>query len=130
MKKQKNIGKIVALSLGSALILGSGIYFLVIYLKSRNQAAESEDKASAPSNTGNGSSAGQTASKYTTEHIKRMQSYLLNLGMSNSNNDIIDAIQLTGGVDGVIGDGFRFALSTAIEKGYLNSEQQLAALTT
>lgn len=129
MKDQKNIGKIVALSLGAALILGSGIYFLVTFLKGRNENEEPQTQEPKSQNNSGGSSSGQSSSTYTTEHIKRMQSYLLNIGINYSNNEIIDAIRLTGGIDGWIGDGFRFALAKAIENGYLKSEQQLASLT-
>lgn len=123
MTEKKNIGGIIALIAGIVLLLAAATIVIVRLVQTRKEKEEEGDIEKEP--------ARQVASSQTSssgggsEQIKRMQSYLLNLGINYGNNEMIDAIQLTGGVDGIRGDGFELALMIAIEKGYVKSENDL-----
>lgn len=56
---------------------------------------------------------------YTKIEIENMQTRLLELASENSNHKMIEFIISTGGVDGIIGKGFRSALNEAIENKYV-----------
>lgn len=134
MEKKKNIGGIVALIAGIVLVLGSIVTVVVIQVrKNREDEDEASEMLDLPTatahlqNSGNdgGLSAGSSTSVFTTEQIKVMQTYLLQLGIQHNNQYIIDAIQLTGGIDGKIGSGFHAAVLEAKDKGYLTGYEDI-----
>ena len=124
-KKKKNIKGVIALIIGVVLLVGTGI---VIILKFKNKDESNQDSIQPKSNNNTSSiSFNDTVSE--VEKVKRMQRLLLNLGVKHNNNFIIDAINLTGGIDGKIGDGFNAALNEAIERGYVKSFYDLQNLS-
>ena len=129
MKKEKNIGGIIALVAGVVLVLGSVVTIIVIQVNKNKSNQEGEpiiDLDAAMSDMNNssvGSSVG--SSSFTTEQIKAMQTYLLQIGIQKNNQYIIDAIQLTGGIDGKMGSGFRAAVQEAKDKGYLDGYEDI-----
>lgn len=63
---------------------------------------------------------GSSAEKsYTKAEIENMQAWLLETAGTECNHRIIDLIMTTGGIDGIIGKGFRGALDEAISHGYV-----------
>ena len=126
MNQKGNLAPKIALIVGIMLLLGA-IAFLIVKLVQAQREAREEDEPIAPIAP---KAPGQVASaapvqNHGSELIKKMQSYLLNVGIINNNNEIIDAIRLTGGIDGIRGNGFDAALRMAIEKGYVKSYDDL-----
>jgi len=121
MEAQKNIGKWVALSVGLALILGAGIYGVVKLINRDKDDSIVDPLATGFPDTQNLNSTLPTDKNkgFTTDQIKQMQSYLLEIGKYYNNQVIIDSIQLTGGIDGNLGEGFETAIIEARDKGYL-----------
>lgn len=60
-----------------------------------------------------------SAKAYSKGEIENMQATLLELAAQNCDHQIIDFIMSTGGIDGVMGRGFRSALNAAIHGGYV-----------
>ena len=122
-ERKKKIAKIVILIVLLASLIGLGVYIAAKLLKQKKEDSESEDLEIALSNASPLN--GQTQQSAAIEQIKKMQALLLNIGINYNNNQIIDAIQLTGGIDGIMGDGFNLALNVAIENGYVESLDDL-----
>lgn len=134
MEKKKKIGGIVALIAGIVLVLGSITTIIVIQVRKNKDDDEEIQEMDLPtatahlqsSNTGGETSlTGGSSSVFTTEQIKVMQTYLLQLGIQHNNQYIIDAIQLTGGIDGKIGSGFHAAVKEARDRGYLTGYEDI-----
>lgn len=121
------IGKI-ALIIGLLMLLSAGI-ILAVHLIQKNKQRKLDSQDHSIPEKAVSTSAGQTLSSQSAL-IKKMQSYLLNLGINYNNHIIIDAIRLTGGIDGIEGDGFRLALQEAIKNGYIESRTALEALVS
>jgi len=121
--KKKNIGGLIALILGLVLLVGTGI---VLAIKFKNKSNQDSENSKLNNNTFSDRNEDHTNE---VEKIKRMQRLLLNLGVKYNNSFIIDAINLTGGIDGRIGDGFNTALNEAIERGYVKSLNDLQNLS-
>lgn len=119
---KKNILPTLALIIGILLLIATGIFLTIKLRKDAKKTSQSRIKNKNFQST-------QPDTKTEIEQIKRMQRYLLNLGVKYNNNFIIDAINLTGGIDGKIGSGFRSALSEAIEKGYVKNFNDLQNLS-
>ncbi len=122
-ERKKKIAKIVILIVLLASLIGLGAYIAAKLLKQKKEDSESEDLEIALSNASPLN--GQAQQSAAIEQIKKMQALLLNIGINYNNNQIIDAIQLTGGIDGIMGDGFNLALNVAIENGYVESLDDL-----
>ena len=124
MKKEKKIGGLIALVAGIVLVFGSVVTIIII--KAKNKEVDEEnpilDLDVAMSNNQNSNSG---SSAFSTEQIKAMQTYLLQIGIQHNNQYIIDAIQLTGGIDGKMGSGFKAAIQEAKEKGYLTGYEDI-----
>ncbi len=126
MNKEKNIGGIIALVAGIVLVLGSITTLIVIQIRKNkvdNEDAPIIDLDAALSETG--STTGYTNAGFSVEQIKAMQTYLLQIGIQKNNQYIIDAIQLTGGIDGQMGSGFHAAIKEAKDKGYLDGYEDV-----
>lgn len=128
MSKEKNIGGVIALVGGIILVLGSIITIVIIQVN-KNKVEEDDipivdlDIAlSNVENTGGGTSSNMGL---TVEQIKIIQTYLLQVGIQHNNQYIIDAIQLTGGIDGNMGSGFHAAIQEAKDKGYLDGYEDI-----
>lgn len=115
----------IALWVGVSVLIGSAIALLIFKLKKRNQVKQSLGLVLPP----NSSTIGRDYPKNenTALHNKRMQLHLLNLGKAHNNKTIMDAILLSGGIDGILGAGFNTALGEAIERGYLMSFEDLSS---
>lgn len=121
--KQKKIVKVVGISAGVLLLIG-GIVALIIYKQRQKELADEPTFI----NNGSGSTGGSytpTSQSYTPTEIERMQSWLVQVGLTYGNSVIVDAIRTTGGIDGKIGKGFNTALDEAIRKGYVKSLSDL-----
>lgn len=130
MEPKKNIGSLIALSVGLALILGVGIYGVVKFINRDKDTTGTTDPylVPNPATSGGGSNSAIADNKgFTTEQIKTMQTYLLQLGYQYNNRYIIDSIELTGGIDGVMGEGFKAAIIEARDKGYLTGYEDVLA---
>jgi len=128
MEKKQNIGRIVALIAGIVIVLGGIITGIVIHAKRNKEAEEGEpiiDLDAAMSEVENSGAVTTDNMGFTTEQIKTMQTYLLQVGIQHNNQYIIDAIQLTGGIDGVMGSGFHAAVQEAKDKGYLDGYEDI-----
>ena len=127
MNEKQNLGAKIALIAGIVILLGAITFLIVKLVQAKREAKEEEELAVAPRAVSPPSQQSSQAQVQNSgsELIKKMQSYLLNVGIINNNNEIIDAIRLTGGVDGIRGDGFNAALQMAIEKGYVKSYDDL-----
>lgn len=124
--RKKKIAKIVLLIVLFTTIAGLGIYLASRFLKSKNEDSKDDELEIALAKSAmSGSQGSSSQASSAKEQIKKMQALLLNIGINNNNNEIIDAIQLTGGIDGIMGDGFNLALSVAIENGYIESLDDL-----
>src|SRR5690606_25274976 len=106
--KQKKILKTVGIVSG-ILLLGVGVYAL--YRRHTRM-----DVYYNPSPNTNSRSVKQT---YSTDQIKRMQSWLLTQALIYNNNTVRDAINSSGGIDGMMGEGFSTALNEAIRLGWV-----------
>jgi flagellar basal body-associated protein FliL len=126
MTQDKNIGGKIALIVGIVLLVGAATLLIVKLVQAKKGDDEQEPEASkTPARPASTSTTQSNQNSGPSEVVKRMQSYLLNLGINYGNNEMIDAIRLTGGVDGYKGDGFELALLIAIEKGYVKSYNDL-----
>ncbi len=123
----KQIWKAVGISAGLILIIG-GIIILVVQLKKRKEQEDS-DEPEPVKKTGSGSwgSSGSSVnnSGFTTEEVKRMQSWLVQIATMWQNPIIISAIQSTGGIDGKMGSGFNKALAEAVRVKYVTDIHDL-----
>ncbi|NGF76822.1 hypothetical protein G5B10_13125 [Fluviicola sp. SGL-29] len=120
---QKKIVKIVGISAGVLLLIG-GIVALIIYKQRQKELADEPTFI----NNGSGSMGGSytpTSQSYTPTEIERMQSWLMQVGLTYGNSIIVDSIRTTGGIDGKMGKGFQNALDEAIRKGYVKSLSDL-----
>lgn len=126
-EKTKKAWKIVGIVAGVLLLIGGTVGFFV--WRNRNKDGDESDEnpyvtknttsgasSSTSSSSGSGSSSSQS---YSKEEIKKMQSWLLSRGIFHFNTTVINAIQSTGGIDGVIGPGFNKALAEAIKQGWV-----------
>lgn len=120
MTKKRNIGGVIALIIGLSLFIGAGV-LLTLHLR-KNSISEDDDSTI---NSGGSATPQKTQTNAETAITKRMQQLLLTLGINYNNHLIIDAIRLTGGIDGIKGDGFNAALQEAIDKGYIESYEDL-----
>lgn len=128
MNKEKNIGGIIALVAGIVLVLGGIATIIVIQVQKSKEGREDQpiiDLDAGMLNSVNTNSSGTSNQSFTVEQIKAMQRYLLQLGIQKNNQYIIDAIQLTGGIDGKMGSGFRAAVQEAKDKGYLQGYEDI-----
>lgn len=121
--KQKKIVKVVGISAGVLLLIG-GIVALIIYKQRQKELADEPTFINNGSGS-TGSSYTPTSQSYTPVEIERMQSWLMQVGLTYGNSIIVDAIRTTGGIDGKIGKGFNTALDEAIRKGYVKSLSDL-----
>lgn len=128
MNKEKNIGGIIALVGGIILVLGSIVTIIVIKVRKKKEDELNNpviDLDEAMSNAENSGVVTSDSMGFTTEQIKAMQTYLLQIGIQKNNQYIIDAIQLTGGIDGKMGSGFHAAIQEAKDKGYLEGYEDI-----
>ncbi len=125
MKKEKNIGGIIALVAGIVLVVGSLVTLIVIQVNKNRDKKKELDPPILEIDTFQPTSKSSEATQFTTEQIKTMQRFLLQLGIQKNNQYIIDAIQLTGGIDGQMGSGFHAAVQEAKDKGYLEGYEDL-----
>lgn len=128
METNKNTAGLIALSVGIALILGAGIYGVVRLINRDKQDSQPEPFAgNLESSSNTVTQSGYDNKGFSTEQIKTMQQYLLQLGYQYNNQYIIDSIELTGGIDGVMGAGFHAAIIEARDKGYLSGYEDVLA---
>jgi len=123
--QQKKIVKIVGISTGVLLLIG-GIVALIIYKQRQKELADE------PTFTGTGATGNSHTSapqSYTPTEIERMQTWLMQVGLTYGNDTIVNAIRTTGGIDGKIGNGFNTALNEAIKQGYVKSLSDLYSKT-
>lgn len=123
--KSKKILKGVGITVVILLILGLGV---MIYFKSTKSGDEDNDDNpyTKPRNTSSGSGSGSgSTSVYTKDEIKGMQNWLMIRAMNADNQVIIQAIESTGGIDGIIGSGFRKAEAEAIRIGLIKDRASL-----
>lgn len=125
MKKEKNIGGIIALVAGIVLVVGSLLTLIVIQVNKNRDKKKELDPPILELDPSPPSGNRSTANNFTTEQIKTMQRFLVQLGIQKNNQYIIDAIQLTGGIDGQMGSGFHAAVQEAKDKGYLEGYEDL-----
>ena len=124
-ERNKKIAKIVLLIVWFATIAGLGIYIVSKLVQSKKDDSKDELEAELAKSAMSGSQGSSAQTSSAIIQIKKMQTWLLNIGVNNNNNEIIDAIRLTGGIDGIMGDGFNLALNVAIENGYVESLDDL-----
>jgi hypothetical protein len=128
MSKEKNIRGVKALVAGIVLVLSS-IITLIVIQTNKNKGSEEEepivDLDIAIDNVENSGAEAPSNMGFTVEQIKIIQTYLLQIGIKHNNQYIIDAIQLTGGIDGKIGSGFHAAIQEAKDKGYLKGYEDI-----
>lgn len=111
--KKKNTGIWIA----AGLLVAAGVTGLIIWLVNRNKGEgdvniwleESKKNKRESSNSG-----------YSTEDVKAMQRWMLAMGEETANPMIEQYIMGSGGVDGIIGDGFRSALQESINRGWVD----------
>lgn len=122
MTAQKDIKGKIALIAGILLLLGALTFVIVKVVQAKKDKDEEplDEPERATSSSSNSPSSGVGSSM-----IQKMQTVLLNMGIVYKNQEIIDAIMLTGGIDGVKGEGFDRALEVAIENSYLKSYAEL-----
>lgn len=126
MKPQhKAVWRTVGITAGVLLIVSAIVIIIVIQKKKREEQADDTPETAAPKTSSGSTSKSSSNGKYTKEEVENMQAMLLNYGIMGYNQVIIKAIQDTGGIDGVIGDGFRTALAEAIRAGYFKSLEEL-----
>lgn len=128
MENKKNIGGIIALVVGVILVIGSITTVIIIQSKKNKQGEEDDpvmDLDVAMNDVNNESRGSSGNMGFTTQQIKTMQTYLLQIGIHHNNQYIIDAIQLTGGIDGQLGSGFHAAVQEAKDKGYLDGYEDI-----
>lgn len=65
------------------------------------------------------------AETYSKREVEHMQAWLLETAANNGNHRIIDRIITSGGIDGVMGRGFRSALDEAITEGFVTDVADL-----
>ena len=116
--KQKTILKNVGIILGVLLLVGAVVAFAI---RKGRDARLVDDTDTTESSGANYSPAPTTGSGYTKDEVKAMQLWLIQKAATNNNNVIISAIRTTGGIDGIIGEGFYTALREAIAQGYVTS---------
>lgn len=121
--EHKAVWRTIGITAGVLLILSGIVVIIVIQKKKREEQVN--DTPTAAEQRSTTTSKPSTNGKYTKEEVENMQSLLLNYGFMGYNQVIIKAIQDTGGIDGVIGDGFYTALNEAIKQGYFESLDQL-----
>lgn len=112
MTQKGKITAIVLTSIGALLLISTIIWVVVKRRKEEDSQSDTSRVNTSKEVQGN-------------TLIEKMQSYLLNLGMTHNNQVIIDSIRLTGGIDGIAGDGFETALAEAIDKGFISSLEDL-----
>ena len=122
--KQKTILKNVGITLGVLLLIGAVISFAI---RKGRDARLVDDTDTTGSSGANYSQVPATTagSGYTKDEVKAMQVWLIQKAATNNNNAIISAIRTTGGIDGIIGEGFYTALREAIAQGYVTSLNDL-----
>lgn len=127
--KAKKALKIVGFSILGLAIIGGGIY---LYIRWKNKWDGTDENPHVTnnynaniSNSGGGTSAPNPYAKYSKEDVKKMQTWLYWKGALSLNQTIMDAISTTGGIDGIIGTGFKTALNEAIKQGYVKSIEDL-----
>jgi hypothetical protein len=123
----KKILKGVGITVGILLIVGIGV---MIYIKSTKKGDGDEDenpytKPRQPNGNTGSTSGSINAVSYTINQIKGMQNWLMIRAINANNQVIIQAIENTGGIDGVIGSGFRKAEAEAIRIGLIRDRAQL-----
>lgn len=111
----------IILIIGSLLLIGMGITFLIM---NKNERELKRQFFSFNTNDNPLIKQGSPLMNSSAQ-IQDMQHYLLELGVIYNNEIITDAIRLTGGADGIRGAGFNTALNEAIERGYLESFNDL-----
>ena len=117
--KQKTILKNVGIILGVLLLIGAVIAFAI--RKGRDARLVDDTDTTGSSRANYSPAPTTTGSGYTKEEVKAMQVWLIQKAATNNNNVIISAIRTTGGIDGIIGEGFYTALREAIAQGYVTS---------
>lgn len=122
--ENKLVWRTVAFTAGIAILIGITIY-LVIRNRDKGQQQNEDYSPSAPSKKPASPTSGSSGSNFTTDEVKRMQSYLYVYGAMALNSTITDSIKDSKGIDGVIGSGFRTALAEAIKIGIVDSQQDL-----
>lgn len=120
--KGKKIAKIVGFSLLGLALVGGGIY---LYYRSKGNDEPADENPYVRNTYNTTVSSGATSvnpyAKYNTEEIKKMQTWLYWKGIFKLNKIITDAIGNSGGIDGVVGTGFKTALNEAVKQGYVLS---------
>lgn len=120
--EKKQVVKVVALTAGIALIIAAIVIIIVVRKK---KAQEEDPMPYQPNYSPSKASSSASSPRYTTQEVERMQSYLFNMGAMAMNEYIVKRIRETGGIDGVIGDGFNDALKEAIKIGLVSSLNDL-----
>lgn len=121
--EKKQVVKAITITVGIALIIAA-IVIVVVVRRKKAQEEEPMDYEPhySPAKSGGSSS---TSSRYTKQEVEHMQSYLFNMGAMAQNEYIVRRIRETGGIDGLIGDGFNDALKEAIKIGLVSSLNDL-----
>lgn len=122
--ESKTIWKTVGITAGVILIIGA-IVIIVIQRRKRNEELEDIDYAPEKSSGSSSSGSSVNNSGFTTEEVKRMQSWLVKIATMWQNSVIVNAIQSTGGIDGKLGSGFNKALAEAIRVKYVTDIHDL-----
>lgn len=134
--ESKRAVKIIAIIAGAILIASVATILIVKKIqkdKAEAEALKAADAANsaapkttttAPASSSGLPSSGSSTSSFegrvfTKLEVEKMQSELIVIGTVFSKPDIVDAIRSTGGVDGVIGNGFKTAFNLAIQYGLL-----------
>ena len=125
--ENKRILKIVGISVGIALVLTAISIGLYKYFHRNDENIETESDE--PSQNNYNQSKPQVVNYYNSgfskDQIEQMQSWLVKIGSLWHNDLIVRAIRDSGGIDGVIGNGFNTALKEAIRVNYVTDIQDL-----
>ena len=127
---KKQVWKTVALVAGIVLVVGAIVIIIYQQHKKKNEEETGDENPYVPTSKPHVASSGSSGSgtgglNFTKDEIKQMQQWLLNLGYFGQNQVIIQAINGSGGIDGVIGSGFNKALNEAIRLGWVKDLKEL-----
>lgn len=122
--ENKQLLKAIGISAGIVLIVVSVSVIIYKSTKKEDEETDGLNPYLIPSGTERTTTT-SSKTEYTKEEIKKMQGWLVSKAVLEQNTIIINAIRDTGGIDGVIGNGFHKALNEAIERKYVKDLNDL-----